>query len=57
MLSIYHDGLHRKEPLEIPEDALREIIFNSIKYVNENRTRYPENYPENYPEDFGVDSA
>ena len=27
---IYYEGLQRKEPLEIPEDALREIIFNSI---------------------------
>ena len=27
---IHYEGLHRKEPLEIPEDALREIIFNSI---------------------------
>lgn len=27
---IHYEGLQRKEPLEIPEDALREIIFNSI---------------------------
>ena len=27
---IYYEGLQRKEPLEIPEEALREIIFNSI---------------------------
>ncbi len=27
---IHYDGLQRKEPLEIPVDALREIIFNSI---------------------------
>lgn len=27
---INYEGLQRKEPLEIPEDALREIIFNSI---------------------------
>ncbi len=27
---IHYEGLQRIEPLEIPEDALREIIFNSI---------------------------
>ena len=27
---IHYEGLQRKEPLEIPKDALREIIFNSI---------------------------
>ncbi|MCM1070334.1 MAG: putative DNA binding domain-containing protein [[Clostridium] fimetarium] len=27
---IHYEGLQRKEPLEIPQDALREIIFNSI---------------------------
>ncbi|MDE6354557.1 MAG: winged helix-turn-helix transcriptional regulator [Prevotella sp.] len=27
---IHYEGLQRKEPLEIPEEALREIIFNSI---------------------------
>ena len=27
---IHYEGFHRKEPLEIPNDALREIIFNSI---------------------------
>lgn len=27
---IHYEGLRRKEPLEIPESALREIIFNSI---------------------------
>ncbi len=27
---IHYDGLRRKEPLEIPEEALRELIFNSI---------------------------
>lgn len=27
---IHYEGLHRKEPLEIPDEALREIIFNSI---------------------------
>ena len=27
---IHYEGLQRKEPLEIPEDAIREIIFNSI---------------------------
>lgn len=27
---IHYDGLQRKEPLEIPQAALREIIFNSI---------------------------
>ena len=27
---IHYEGLQRREPLEIPEDALREIIFNSI---------------------------
>lgn len=27
---IHYEGFHRKEPLEIPKDALREIIFNSI---------------------------
>lgn len=27
---IHYEGLQRKEPLEIPKEALREIIFNSI---------------------------
>ena len=27
---IHYEGMHRKEPLEIPEDALREAIYNSI---------------------------
>ncbi len=27
---IHYEGLQRKEPLEIPQEALREIIFNSI---------------------------
>lgn len=27
---IHYEGLQRKEPLEIPQDALREIIFNSF---------------------------
>ena len=27
---IHYEGLQRKEPLEIPEEALREMIFNSI---------------------------
>lgn len=27
---IHYEGLQRKEPLEIPEEAMREIIFNSI---------------------------
>ncbi len=27
---VHYEGLQRKEPLEIPEDAFREIIFNSI---------------------------
>ena len=27
---IHYEGLQRKEPLEIPQDALREMIFNSI---------------------------
>jgi ATP-dependent DNA helicase RecG len=27
---IHYEGMHRVEPLEIPEDALREILFNAI---------------------------
>ena len=27
---IHYEGMHRKEPLEIPEDALREAIYNSV---------------------------
>ena len=27
---IHYEGLHRKEPLEIPEDGLREMLCNSI---------------------------
>ncbi|MCM1531572.1 MAG: putative DNA binding domain-containing protein [Bacteroides sp.] len=32
---IHYEGLQRIEPLEIPEDALREIIFNSIVHKNQ----------------------
>lgn len=32
---IHYEGLQRKEPLEIPEDALREIIFNSIVHKSQ----------------------
>ena len=43
---IHYEGLQRKEPLEIPEDALREIIFNSIVHHIRlwNEGVLPENY-------------
>lgn len=31
---IHYEGLRRKEPLEIPEDALREMVCNSIVHKN-----------------------
>lgn len=31
---IHYEGLERKEPLEIPEDALREILCNAIVHRN-----------------------
>ena len=30
---IHYEGLFRKEPLEIPEDGLREIICNAIVHI------------------------
>ena len=29
---IHYEGMKRKEPLEVPEDALREILYNSIAH-------------------------
>ena len=31
---IHYEGLHRVEPLEIPEDALREMVCNAIVHKN-----------------------
>jgi ATP-dependent DNA helicase RecG len=50
----------REEVLEIPEDALREAVVNSMAYRDYNERGAnvqidpPENYPENYPENIGA---
>ena len=31
---IHYEGMKRREPLEVPEDALREILYNAIAHKN-----------------------
>lgn len=33
---IHYEGMHRKEPLELPEDGLREILYNAICHKDYN---------------------